>query len=88
MPSNRSLSNAISVTKCCQLVRELLLVHNNYILILLPDLINPNGTGYLQESFSFKCPNPHIFGTITKETLAVRKLASDLAGPSAAIGLT
>jgi phage FluMu protein Com len=52
-----------------------------------PDLINSIGTGYLQGSFSVKCPNSHIFNTITKETLAVRKLAFDLAGPPA-LGLS
>jgi hypothetical protein len=51
------------------------------IFTFLPDLINRKGRGYLQKSFSFKCPASHIFNTITKETLAVRKLATDLAGP-------
>jgi hypothetical protein len=48
---------------------------------ILIDLIKPEGTGFMQKSFAFACSNTHSFKVITKETLAVRKLANDLAGP-------
>jgi hypothetical protein len=54
---------------------------------MFKDLINQEGTGYLQKSFVFNCPNNHGFRAITKETLAVRKLADELAGPPA-LGLS
>ena len=38
------------------------------------------GTGYLQKNFNYPCQNAHEHRNITKETLAFRKLAEDLAG--------
>lgn len=81
MPSNKNPSFVITVVERCLLVRVLQHVHDQTYPHFVPDLINSSGTGFLQESFSFECPNSHIFNTITKETLAVRKLAVDLAGP-------
>ena len=43
------------------------------------DLVDANGQGYLQEKFSALCTTPSCsVEVITKEKLAVRKLAEDL----------
>ena len=46
-------------------------------------LLNATGTGYLQQEIQKACPNPSCdIGEITKGTLALRKLAGDIASPN------
>jgi hypothetical protein len=47
---------------------------------IIVDLVNREGTGYLQNSFRTTCINskPHEYPMITKETLAVRKIVTDM----------
>jgi len=48
------------------------------ILIVAQAFANREGTGYLQEKFSVRCPRFICNSTMTKATLAVRKFAEDL----------
>jgi len=42
--------------------------------------MNAPGTGYFQQKFTSKCEKPTCtFGEVTKEKLAMRKLANDVA---------
>ena len=41
-------------------------------------LIDDEGTGYLQQDFTMKCPGTGCERMITKETLGVAKFARDL----------
>jgi len=45
-------------------------------------MMTPEGTGYLQQKFSTSCPQYCGITEITKETLALRKMAVDLASGS------
>ena len=44
--------------------------------------MTPEGNGYLQQKFSTLCPRDCGITEITKETLALRKMAVDLASGS------
>jgi hypothetical protein len=45
-------------------------------------MMTPQGSGYLQQKFSTSCPRGCGMPEITKETLALRKMAQDLASGS------
>jgi len=52
----------------------------NSQLKLSSELMNARGTGYFQQNFTSTCTKPTCtFGEVTKEKLAMRKLASDVA---------
>jgi len=55
-----------------------------FLISFLPhsDMMTPTGTGYLQKKFSTSCPRYCGIPEITKETLALRKMAVDLASDS------
>ncbi|KAF8905840.1 hypothetical protein CPB84DRAFT_1960342 [Gymnopilus junonius] len=57
--------------------------------IIEVDVVNAQGTGYLQQQFATSCPMPGCnLGEITKGTLGLRKLAEDLASPNSGLAGT
>ena len=60
------------------LVRHPNLISSDIISYYLPDLMTPEGSGYLQQKFSTSCPQGCGIKEITKDTLGLRKLAIDL----------
>jgi len=55
--------------------------HRGFPKLNLPsELMNALGTGYFQQKFTSTCTKPTCtFGEVTKERLAMRKLANDIA---------